>query len=42
MIGFYPGRGAEQATHLKNEGVMIQARSGKYKVMNLKDALWTK
>ena len=36
MIGFYPGSGTEQARHLKNEGVMIEARLGKYRVMNLR------
>ena len=38
MIGFYPGGGIEQAMLLKNEGVMIEARLGKYRVINLRDA----
>ena len=38
MTGFYPGGGIEQAKRLKNEGVMIEARFGKYRVMNLRDA----
>jgi len=38
MIAAYPGGGTKQARRLKNEGVMIAARLGTYKVMNIRDA----
>jgi alkylated DNA nucleotide flippase Atl1 len=41
MIRYYPGGGTEQARRLKDESVMIEARLGKYRVMNLRDARWT-
>ena len=42
MVGFYPGGGSEQARQLKNEGVMVKSRFGKYSVANLREAEWTK
>jgi alkylated DNA nucleotide flippase Atl1 len=41
MIGFYPGGGTEQAKRLKNDGVMIEGRLGKHKVVKLREVRWT-
>ena len=42
MIRFYPGGGTEQAKRLKHEGVMTEAKLGKYRITNLRDSQWDK
>ena len=40
-IGFYPSGGAQQARRLKKEGVMIEERRERSRVMNLRDTQYT-
>jgi alkylated DNA nucleotide flippase Atl1 len=41
MMGFYLSGGAQQATRLQKEGVMMEARRERYRVMNLRDKQYT-